>query len=164
MNLPTVVPNRGLPKHHRQNRRNKCHRFTALSSCLPAVGPVARRDGGGGDRARELHASNFSKDRTCLKRPARSRTTSVSFNVRVFAPSRARRRHEQGANQEHSPTETHRTKNCVRSRKPNGHFIMLDHADFDRRPLSCTAPAPLFGTGAAKRSFKFDRLVFSSFV
>src|SRR6266853_6663190 len=37
-------------------------------------------------------------------------------------------------------------------------------APFDRRALSCAAPAPIFGTGAAKRSFKFDRLVFSSFV
>jgi hypothetical protein len=66
MNRPTVVPkprlpklpNRRLPKHRRQNRRNGRHRFTASSSCLPPVGPVARRDGGGGDRA--LHASNFS--------------------------------------------------------------------------------------------------------
>src|SRR5216684_64362 len=30
--------------------------------------------------------------------------------------------------------------------------------------LFCTAPAPIFGTGAATRSFKFDRLVFSGFV
>src|SRR6266853_6795323 len=37
-------------------------------------------------------------------------------------------------------------------------------APFDRRALFCTAPAPIFGTGAAKRSFKFDRLVFSGFV
>src|SRR5258708_27757231 len=37
-------------------------------------------------------------------------------------------------------------------------------APFDRRALSCAAPAPIVGTGAAKRSFKFDRLVFSGFV
>src|SRR6266852_9377463 len=66
MNLPTVVPNRGLPKHRRQNRRNKRHRSTASSSCLLPVGPVARRDGGGGHRAREFHASSFSKDRTSV--------------------------------------------------------------------------------------------------
>ncbi len=55
-NLPTVVPNRKLPKHRRQNRRNEQHRPS--SSCLPPVGPAARRDGSGGHRARELHASN----------------------------------------------------------------------------------------------------------
>src|SRR6266700_1587435 len=70
-NLPTVVPNRGLPKyrrqnrglpkHRRRNRRNKRYLVTASSSCLLPVGPVARRDGGGGDRARELHASNFAE-------------------------------------------------------------------------------------------------------
>jgi len=49
-----------LPKDGRQNRHNKRDRFTASSSCLLPVGPVARRDGGGGHRARELHASNFS--------------------------------------------------------------------------------------------------------
>src|ERR1700737_1446067 len=63
-NLPTVVPNRRLPKDRRLNRRNERNRFTASSSCLPPVGPGARREGGGGRRARELHASNFSKDRT----------------------------------------------------------------------------------------------------
>src|SRR5882672_7595577 len=70
-NLPTVVPsrglpkprrpNQGLPKHRRRNRRNKRHRLTASSSCLLPVGGVARRDGGGGRRARELHASNFAE-------------------------------------------------------------------------------------------------------
>ena len=55
-NLPTVVPNRRLPKHLRQNRRNERHRSS--SSCLPPVGPAARRDGSGGHRARELRASN----------------------------------------------------------------------------------------------------------
>jgi hypothetical protein len=56
-----------LPKHRRQNNRNSCrsrnkrHRVPASSSCLHPVGPVARRDGGGGDQARELHASNFSE-------------------------------------------------------------------------------------------------------
>jgi aryl-alcohol dehydrogenase-like predicted oxidoreductase len=49
-----------LPKDRRQNSRNERDRFTASSSCLPPVGPVARRDGGGGHRARELHATNFS--------------------------------------------------------------------------------------------------------
>jgi hypothetical protein len=87
-NLPTVVPSRGLPKHRRRpnrrlpkhrrrNRRNKRHRFTASSSCLLPVGPVARRDGGGGDRARALHASNFAEIGGCrLRHPGRCRNRS----------------------------------------------------------------------------------------
>src|ERR1700704_652939 len=74
-NLPTVVPNRRLPKDRRQNKRNARNRFTASSSCLPPVGPVARRDGGGGHRARELHASNFSE--YCITPAATFQTATV---------------------------------------------------------------------------------------
>jgi hypothetical protein len=45
----------------RQNSRNKRQRSMASSFCLPPVGPVARRDGDGGHRAREIHAGSFPR-------------------------------------------------------------------------------------------------------
>src|SRR3982074_1632993 len=101
-NLPTVVPSQGLPKHHRlnqglpkrrrRNRRNKRHRFTASSSYLLPVGPVARRDGGGGDRARELHASNFAEIERRRLQPAPSQLLQLCLDLVDWPASSGLRR------------------------------------------------------------------------